>query len=91
MSLLDDAITSLAAEVNALQQNLQAKVITPNSADWWTLQAKALGLSYLRTLQAQGVTDPVVADQLRKGYRKELQLTPDVVANAVTASNAVQP
>lgn len=79
MSLLDDAIAGLEREVLPLQSMLLARIISPSSQLWWVLQAKSLGLSYLRTMKQQGVTDPVVADQLRKEWRTEMQPLPEDV------------
>lgn len=63
--MLEDEITQL--------RSLCPTVNDVGNIYWWCLQAKSLGLSHLKSLQAQGITDPLQADQVRQSYRKELQ------------------
>lgn len=85
MNPLAAAITMLEEELVQLQA-LMNKQQPGSDPYWWALQAKALGLSHLRSLQARGLEGPVQADQVRKLYRKELQ--PAAAEVAQEASDA---
>lgn len=63
---MEYAIKLLEEEIEALG--------TPREGTtaWWTLRAKSLGLSFLRTVKQRGIVDPLAADDLRKKLRNTL-------------------
>ena len=82
MTPLESAIVLMENEI----AQMQSLVRQPFGSDiyWWAIQAKSLGLSHLRSLVAQGIDDPIQADQVRKLYRAELQ--PAVIAAALASA-----
>ena len=68
---LDSAIGALEAEISTLGAP------RPGDALWFTLQAKSLGLSLLRTLRQHNITDPVMANRFRQDLRKTLVQPPE--------------
>lgn len=67
MTNLDEAITQLQAEIDAIG------LPVPGTTLWWVLRARSQGLSLLKTLQVRGISDPVVAEAFRKKTRLEMQ------------------
>lgn len=66
MTPAEEAIVFLEAEIAPLAR---AK---PGSADWYLLQAKSLGLSFLRRTGQLKIETPESVDRLRKNFRKEV-------------------
>lgn len=65
--MLEDAIAVLGGEVDALG------IPQVGTSLWYIKQAKSLGLSMLKAMQAKGINDPVLADRFRKDLRQQLQ------------------
>lgn len=61
---LSDAVKLMELEVEALGSP------RAGTSNWWMLQSKSLGLSYLRTLMVKGIQEPEAAEILRKQARK---------------------
>ncbi len=72
---LDSAIGALEAEVADLAAR-PLKDGQPASSLWYMLQAKSLGLSLLRTLAQQNITDPVLVNKFRADLRIKLVQPP---------------
>ena len=73
---LDSAIGALEAEISSLGTP-QLKPGEPATALWFTLQAKSLGLSLLRSLRQYNITDPEMANRYRADLRKALVQPPE--------------
>jgi len=78
---IEAAIASLQSEVEDFQQG-SGQQPKENSAAWFTLRAKALGLSYLkRVKQLEAHHDPATSDRFYRACSKQFKLTniPDAV------------
>ena len=66
------ALTQAIAQLDEQISGLGTPKLQPISADWYLLQALALGRSLLRTAVAEGYTTPIQLDEVRKRVRVNL-------------------
>lgn len=64
----EDALAALVAELDSISTKVQT-----NQSAWYRRQALALGVSFLRTMVAQGKhNDPVYVATFRASLRKDI-------------------
>lgn len=70
MDNLNKAIVLLEREVDTLLDTAP----DATTVDWWTLRGKSTGLTLLRSMRAEGLTEPSEAEAFRRSLRKEISV-----------------